>query len=161
MKVKTLLIITVCFLVWSACEFSAGKKKDFRTGLSVSNAGFSIDQSYLVGPDNKIKTDNRVPINTTVAIVVEGIEHYEIKDGMAFPGLMLRVTDDDGNAVLNEQDLLADYNGFSPADAAILRGTVTAGSPMRSGETYHVTMRVWDKNKVENEIVAEVDIDVL
>ena len=160
MKTKPLFFIVVCSLVWSACEFSAGKKKDFQTGLSVSNAGFSIGESYLVGPDNTKKTDNKVPLNTTVAIVVEGIENYEVKDGMAYPGLMLTVTDDNGNAVLDEQDLLADYKGVSPADAAILRGTITAGNPMRSGETYHVTMRVWDKNKFENEIVAEVDIDV-
>ena len=50
--------------------------------------------------------------------------------------------------------------GFSPADASVLRGTVTVGNPMRSGETYHVRMRVWDKNKFDNEITAEVDIAV-
>jgi hypothetical protein len=160
MKTQTLLCIAMCSLVWSACEFSAGKKKDFRTGLSISNAGFSIGDSYLVGPDNTKKTDNKVPINTTVAIVVEGIENYAVKDGMAYPGLMLVVTDEEGNAVLDEQDLLASYNGVSPAEAAVLRGTITAGNPMRSGETYHVKMRVWDKNKFDNEIVAEVDIDV-
>ena len=160
MKTQTLFLAALCSMAWNACEFSAGKKKDFMTGLSVSNSGFSVDQSYLVGPDNTKKGDNKVPINTTVAIVLEGIENYEIKDGLAYPGLMLTVVDDKGNAVLDEQDLLADYNGVSPADAAILRGTITAGNPMRSGETYHVTMRVWDKNKIENEIIAEVDIDV-
>ena len=160
MKKITAFLLVLSALVWCSCEFSAGKKKDFNTGLSVSNDGFTLEESYLVGPDNTRKADNKVPLNSTVAIVVEGIENYELKDGKAYPGLMLTVTDAAGNAVLDEQDLLADNSGFVPSDAAVLRGTVTVGSPMRSGETYHVTMRVWDKNKFENEIVAEVDIDV-
>ena len=45
-------------------------------------------------------------------------------------------------------------------DAAIIRGTVTVGEPMKAGETYHVKMRVWDKNKPENELTAEVDLVV-
>ena len=160
MKTFTACSLIMGALVWCSCEFSAGRKKDFQTGLSVSNDGFSVEEGYLVGPDNTRKADNKVPLNSTIAIVLEGIDNYELKDGKAFPGLMLTVTDGAGNAVLDEQDLLADYDGFPPSDAAVLRGTVTVGNPMRSGETYHVKMRVWDKNKFENEIVAEVDIDV-
>ena len=160
MKKITAILFVLGALVWCSCEFSAGKKKDFNTGLSISNDGFTVEDSYLVGPDNTTKADNKVPLNSTVAIVLEGIGNYELKDGKAYPGLMLTVTDAAGNAVLDEPDLLANSDGFSPADAAVLRGTVTVGNPMRSGETYHVKMRVWDKNKFENEIIAEVDIDV-
>jgi hypothetical protein len=159
---KTLITLSLALgaLVWCSCEFSAGKKKDSTTGLSVSHDGFTIGEAYLVGPDDTRKGDNKVPMNSTVAIVIEGIQNYEIKDGKAFPGLMLTVSDDKGNAVLDEQDLLANYHGFAATDAAILRGTVTVGKPMQSGETYHVKMRVWDKNKFDNEIIAEVNIDV-
>lgn len=160
MKTLTALFLATGVFVLYACEFSAGKKKDFQTGLSVSNDGFSVNESYLVGPDNTRKADNKVPMNSTVAIVLEGIENYALKDGKAYPGLMLTVTDAAGKAVLEEQDLLANYDGFAPTDAAILKGTVTVGNPMRSGETYHVKMRVWDKNKFDNEIIAEVDIEV-
>lgn len=73
---------------------------------------------------------------------------------------MLTVTDKDGKPVLDEQDLLVKQDGFPVTDASVLKGTVTVGNPMRSGETYHVKMRIWDKNKFENEITAEVDIDV-
>jgi hypothetical protein len=161
MKTKTSLFIALSALMWCSCNFSAGKKKDFNTGLSVSNGGFSIGESYLVGPDNEKKNNNEVAMNSSVAIVVEGIENYVLKDGKAFPGLMLTVTDMEGKAVLDEQDLFANSEGYPPADAAILRGSVTVGNPMRSGQTYHVKMRIWDKNKFENEVTAEVDIDVL
>lgn len=155
MRTQTVLFLTIGSILWSACEFNVGSKKDFLTGLSVTHDGFSIGESYLVGPDNTRKADNKVPLNSTVTMMVEGIENYEIKDGKAYPGLTLTVTDEAGNAVLNEHDLLADYAGVPPSDAAILRGTVTVGHPMESGKTYHVIMRVWDKNKPENEIIAE------
>ena len=155
-------LFPLIFLVALAisCDFSKGVKKDLATGLSVSYNGFRIDEIYLVGPDNKAVSTNEVPMNSQVSIVVQGIENYELKDGKAFPGLMLTVTDSQGTAVIDEMDLLAGGNGYPPSDAAILRGTVTVGTPMKSGETYHVRMRIWDKNKKESEINAEVDIVV-
>jgi hypothetical protein len=155
---KSISLILAVGLGLAAC--STGANKDFSTGLSVSYDGFRIDKAYLVGPDNTAVSTNEVPLNSDVAIVVQGIENYELKDEKAFPGLALTVMDGQGKAVIDERDLFADSNGYSPADAAILRGTVTVGDPMRSGETYHVKMRVWDKNKPANEINAEVDIVV-
>jgi hypothetical protein len=62
--------------------------------------------------------------------------------------------------VLNGNDILANDNGFSPKDASVLEGTITVGNPMKSGETYHAKMRIWDKLKPENEITVDVDIVV-
>jgi hypothetical protein len=73
---------------------------------------------------------------------------------------MLKVTGKDGSTVLDEADLFADGDGYSADDASILRGTVTVADPMKSGETYLIQMRVWDKNKPESELTAEVDIVV-
>jgi hypothetical protein len=73
---------------------------------------------------------------------------------------MLSLTDKTGSSILNEADLFANSGGYSEADAAVLRGSVTVGDPMKSGETYHLKMRVWDKTKPENELTAEVDIVV-
>jgi hypothetical protein len=149
-----------CTLVLWACNFSAGTKKDLATGLSYNYNGFSVDDVLLVGPDNMAMSTNQVQFNTTVAIVVQGLTNYELQDGKAFPGLMLSVTDKAGSAILSEADLFADSDGYSPVDAAILRGTVTVGDPMKLGERYHIKMRVWDKGKPENELTAEVDIEV-
>ncbi len=146
-------------MLW-ACNFSAGTKKDFGTGLSFNYNGFSVDEVLLVGPDNIAMSSNEVQLSTQVAIVVQGLANYELKDDKAFPGLMLSVTDKQGSAIINEADLFAESAGYPAADAAILRGTVTVGDPMKAGETYHVKMRIWDKNKPENELTAEVDVVV-
>ena len=88
------------------------------------------------------------------------IENYTLKDGKAFPGLSLLVTDASGTDILNETDLFASYTeGVSPEDAAVLRGSVTVGNPMKSGETYHCKMRVFDKNS-DAEITSELAFEV-
>lgn len=62
----------------------------------------------LVGPDNAEMTNNEVKFGTRIAIALEGVTNYELKDEKAFPGLMLSVTDKDGKFIVNEADLFAD-----------------------------------------------------
>lgn len=154
------VMTAACALLLFACSFSAGTKKDFATGLSHSYNGFAVEEVLLVGPDNAAMTDNEVVLNSKVAIVAQGITNYELKDGKAFPGLALSLTDKTGSPVINEADLFANSDGYSPADASVLRGSVTVGEPMKSGETYHLKTRIWDKTNPENELTAEVDIVV-
>jgi hypothetical protein len=157
---KKYLIIPVLSVLVFACNFSAGIKKDLVTGLFYSNNGLSVSEVYFVGPDNTPLKSNKIAVGTSVAVVIQGIGNYELKDDKAFPGLSLTVTDDQGKAVLNNDDLFAGGEGFSAADAGVLRGTITVGDPMVAGKTYHLKLNVWDKNKKENTITAEVDIVV-
>ena len=160
MKKTTYFLLAATMFLWCACNFSAGTKKDLGSGLAYSYNGFGVDQVILVGPDNAAMSDNEVKLNAQVELVAHGLSNYVLKDGKAFPGLMLSVIDKQGTAVLSEADLFADTEGYPPADAAILRGTITVGDPMKAGQTYHVKMRIWDKNKPENELTADVDIEV-
>lgn len=160
MKYANHLLTAIVAVTLTACNFSAGTKKDFGTGLSYSYNGFSVDEVLLAGPDNTAMSSNEVDLNTQIAIVAQGLANYELKDDKAFPGLMLSVTDKDGKEVLGAADLFEGTEGYSSADAAILRGTLTIGDPMQAGQTYNVKMRIWDKNKPENELTAEVDLIV-
>jgi len=143
-----------------SCNFSAGVKKDLANGLTYSYNGFTVEEAFLVGPDNTTLPSNKVPLNSQVAIVVQGIGNYVLKDDKAFPGLSLSVTNSQKSAVIDEADLFAETEGYTATDASILRGTITVADPMKAGETYHIKMRIWDKNNVDNEIISEVDIDV-
>ena len=154
---KPLLLFALVAIIFSAC--SVGVNKDLTTGLSYSYNGLSVDKVSFVGPDNTIKGDNVVPVNSSVAILMEGLRGFVLKDEKASPGLMLQVKDSDGKAIIDESDLFGAQT-YSEADASVIRGSVTVGNPMKAGETYHVTMRVWDKNKEDNEITAEIDIVV-
>ena len=158
MKQKIFLVV-VSSIIFYACDFS-GQKTNPSTGLSVKARGFSYEKAFLVGPDNTPRSTNQVELGSNVSIVIEGIKDYEAKGGMAFPGLMITVTDKDGIAVINEADLLPDENGYPLAKATALSGTVKVGAPMKRAESYHVKMIVWDKNKPENELTAEMDLIV-
>lgn len=154
------IFLMACTIVLWSCNFSVGTKKDFGTGLSFSYNGFAVDEVLLVGSDNVAMSNNEVPLNTKVGIVVQGLTNYQLQDDKAFPGIQLSVTDKAGIAVIDEADLVANSEGYSTTDASVLRGTVTVAEPMKSGETYHLKMRVWDKTKPENELTAEVDLVV-
>lgn len=156
----SLSIVALAFMA-GACNFSAGTQKDFATGLSYSYNGFRVERVALVGPGDVTMGDNKVSLNTQITMVAEGISNYELKDGKVFPGMAMTVTDKAGVAVINEADLFAEgTEGYSAQDASVLRGLITIGNPMVSGEVYHAKIRIWDKVKPENELTAEVDLEV-
>lgn len=152
--------LTLCAILLCACNISVGTNQDLATGLSYSYNGFAVEEVLLVGQDNVPMDDNEVQLDTKVAIVVQGLTNYVLRDDKAFPGLMISLTDEAGNTILEEADLFADNDGYSAEDASVLRGTVTVGQPMKSGETYHFKMRVWDKVNTKNELTANVDLVV-
>lgn len=159
MKTKSLLsLITVTLL--TACSFSAGTKKDLTTGLSYSYNGFNVSEVYFVDSDNLPKGSSEVELNSQVAIVVQGIENYMLVNDKAYPGMSLYVTDKNGNQVIGEADMFESNIGYSAEDASVLRGTITVGEPMVSGETYHVELKIWDKNRTDNTISVSLDIRV-
>ncbi|NBU97281.1 MAG: hypothetical protein EBS19_03530 [Spirochaetia bacterium] len=158
MKKSMSFLLASISLFLFAIGCSKGTNKDFKTGLSYNYNGFSVSEVLLAGPDNIAMKSNEVQMNTSVAIVIQGLENYTLKDDKAFPGMMLTVSNKNGEEVIHNDDLFADTEGYSATDASILRGTFPIGEPMVIGETYHVKMRVWDKNKKETELNAEVDL---
>lgn len=143
-----------------ACSFSAGTKTDLKTGLTYSYHGLSLDEVYFVGPENIPLNSNEVEYGSMIALVAQGIGNYQLENNKAFPGLSLKVTGEDGTLILNEPDLLAESEGFSPEDASILRGSLTIGEPMEAGKTYKMKVVIWDKKKPQNRIESEVPINV-
>jgi hypothetical protein len=139
---------------------SAGVKLDINTGTKTSYSGFSVDEIYIVDAEDKQLGSNEIPLDTKFSIVYQGLENYTVKDGKVFPGLSIEVTDATGNFVLNEADLFSTTaEGYTAEEASILRGTVTVGAPMQSGETYHCKFRVFEKNG-DAEIMSELDFKV-
>lgn len=158
-KIAFVFPLVILFML-SACNFSAGIKQDLGTGLSIKYNGFVVDELTLVDSANQPMSNNIVKRSTEVAIVAKGLGNFALKDEKAYPGLTLSVTNKEGVVILHEVDFLAGNDGYTPADASVIRGTITIGDPMQSGETYHVKMHVWDKNKTDNQLTAEVDLAV-
>jgi predicted small secreted protein len=158
-KQHIITLILSC-VVFAGCNFSKGAKKDLRTGLSFNYNGFSVQDVILIDAANNRMTDNKVKLNTQIAIVALGVNNYALKDGKVFPGMMLLVTDKKGTPIINAADLFEGDQGHPPASASELRGDITVGKPMASGETYHVKVHIWDKVKTDNELNIEANLVV-
>lgn len=157
MKHLSLLMLTGIVLLTS-CHFSKGVKKDLSTGLSASYNGFSIDDIYLAKEDTRLNS-NIIPLGSKINITVTGVDNFTVKNGKVFPGCTIILTNKAGKEILNLPDAFADMvNGTTAAEAKTLLATLTTGEPMAAGETYHLKTRFFDKNKKENEIIADIDL---
>ena len=160
MKKSTLFTFVAVSFLAVGCSFSVGTNKDLSTGLSYSYNGFTVNDVRLLDADNLPYKSNEVEVGRKVTVSIEGLANYVLKDEKAFPGLSMSVTDKAGAEILGFKDYFENTEGYTATDAAYLRGFLTIGNPMVSGETYHVKVRAWDKNKAENELTAEVDLVV-
>jgi hypothetical protein len=160
MKQKQIVIATLITLLFNACNFSKGIKKDVSTGLTTNYNGFAVEDVYLTVDGNKLN-NNKVTLGKEINIVANGIENYAEKDGKVFPGCSILLTDKAGKEILNLADAFADMkNGVEVNKANVLNATLNTGSPMIVGETYHLKTRFFDKEKKESEIVSDIDIEM-
>lgn len=155
---KIINLLLPAFLIFSSCQFSKGVKKDIDTGLTSSYNGFAVENIYLSVDGNKITT-NTITLGKQLVLIADGVDYYQVKDGKVYPGCRIILTDKTGKELLNLPDAFAEQiNGLEKDKATLLTATLTTGSPMLVGETYHLNVRFFDKNKKENEIVSNVDL---
>ena len=158
MKKIIFLLINTLFVL-SSCQFSKGVKKDLNTGLSASYNGFALDDIYLANETGNRLSSNKITLGSKVLVVATGVDYFSEKEGKVFPGCSIILIDKNKKEILNLPDAFADMtNGTTEAEAKTLQASLNTGEPMIAGETYHLHVRFYDKNKKENEIVADVEL---
>ncbi|MFT4094057.1 MAG: hypothetical protein QM640_10485 [Niabella sp.] len=162
MKKQKILFLAVGLLLLAACNFSAGTKKDLRTGLSYHYTGLQVNDVYLSDSAGGKLPGNEVPYNSRVGLVVAGISGFMQNNGKVFPGFVIDITDKDGNRIIADTppDLFAQNSGFTEREASILLGSVKIVAPLKTGATYHLKGHLWDKNNSDNTVDAEAEIVV-
>ena len=152
------LLLNFIFIL-SSCQFSKGVKKDLNTGMTSSYNGFSLDDVYLANENGNRLSDNKIILGSKVLVLVTGVDYFSEKNGKVFPGCRIILTDKNNKEILNLPDAFVDMvNGTTTAQAKTLQASLNTGEPMVAGETYHLNVRFYDKNKKENEIVCKVDL---
>ena len=143
----------------ASCNFSTGIKKDLTTGLTSVNNGLSAEDIFLKEYEGARLLNNKVKLGSKISLAAAGIENFELKDGKVYPGCQIILTDKNKKEVINLPDAFADMvNGSTEDETKTLNATLTTGDPMVVGETYHLYVRFFDKQKKESEIVSNVDI---
>ena len=159
--VFTVFTMVLFSIAITSCNFAKGVKKDLSTGLSASYNGIAIDDIYLTDSAETRLTSNKIALGTVVKVKASGVDYLKVKDGKVFPGCTIVLTDKNNKEILNVPDAFADnINGTSEAEARTLLAYLTTGNPMVVGETYHLHVRFFDKNKKESEIVADADVQM-
>jgi len=154
---SVLCISAVLFFLFS-CE--SGIKKDFTSGLKITNNGLSFTESYI-NVDGKKSTGSEFPLNSVVELHFEGVNGFTLENDMVFLGASMTLVDSKNTEILHYPDLFADYDstGVSPIDAKLIYLSLSTASPMEAGEKYMWKTRVWDK-KGKGEINTEMEISV-
>lgn len=153
------LLVFGFLLVHASCKFSTGIKKDLGTGLTSTNNGLSAEEIILKENDGPRLQNNKITMGAKISVSAQGVENFEIKDGKVFPGCEIILTDKNKKEVVNLPDAFSDLaNGTTEEETKILDATLTTGNPMVVGETYHLYVRYFDKQKKESEIVCNVDL---
>lgn len=152
------LFLSLSLLI-SSCQFSKGVKKDLNTGLSTSYNGFTLKDIYLADENGKRLNDNIIPMGSKVLVIATGVDYFSEKERKVFPGCSIVLIDKNKKEILNLPDAFAGMkDGLPSEEAKTLQAQLNTGNPMSIGETYHLNVRFFDKNKKENEIVSNVDL---
>jgi hypothetical protein len=157
-----LLFLSFTVLLLSSCEVTV-KKDDgkeavkeksnskIKNGIIVNSDKIKVEQAFLLFQDGTlVPEDNMVSVNQKVILrlIATG---WEEKDGKVFLAASEKVETSEGDTVLNEDNLLAQYaDGISVKDAQYISLHVVITAVTKLFDYYKVSFQVKDSLKAEN-----------
>lgn len=120
----------------------------------------SYNEIFLYSQErDKVIPDNKIRFNENTYVVFEGLSGFKEEKGMVFPGLSLKATDNEGNIILDYNDLFADYSksGLAVSDfnARVSSHFIISGSEFKN--PLHCNFTIWDK-KSDARITSKADL---
>jgi hypothetical protein len=154
----TLTAVISC-LVLTACSIGGGVNQGW---LTYHYAHCTVRNVQLVDTRNKPFTSNIVQMESTFLIAATGVQNFTLTDGKAYPGCELSIKDQFDKTIAQVPDILESTakDGISTPGPLDLAATITMSPPLKSGETYRITARFFDKKETKREVVAEVAVQL-
>ena len=157
-------VLMVAALFLSGCV-NQGTSKDLTSGLEYSYKGLSIDGAQLMVTHNGVDSEvNAAPVFSIADepyIVFKGLHGFTSKDGKYAMGLDIAVKDATGKTIISKNDIVP--KAMSTAEYLDVLGKfnpyIKIGNPMKLGETYTWTARIYDKYG-EGEITTSLQFTV-
>ena len=147
---------------FAACEFSAGVKKDFNTGLSSGYNGLNAQNIFLAGADDSPLKNNEVPLGSKVKIVADGVTNFKEVNGKVYPGCSILLVGPANDSIFYLPDAYQDLSEGKPAnEASYLTATLNTGDPMQTNETYLLKVRFYDKQDTTHFVKAECALKMI
>lgn len=113
--------------------------------------------------DKKVVFGNEVNAENTFILINEGLEGFDVVDGMVYPGISLLLVDRNGNEIISDENLLSanSETGIDPIELrenqAPVQLTFAQG---RTANPCHMTTRIFDLKNPEKHITIETDLVV-
>lgn len=167
MKLSSLLTAFILIAtILPSCEFSCTIGKDtteekakprkeresgISNGIKVKASGIKVEQAYLIlndGSGERVGEDNKIDFRSGVRLMLEVDNNWVAKDERVWLGASMTVTGENGEKVIDEEDMFAAYEteGLPAKDANIISLSVKFKDRSEEGPlTFDVKYRVWDK----------------
>ncbi len=145
------LFISCDFKVSTKDNKSTEKKADplskIRNGILIEQKGLLVSQAFLVYEDGSLVPEtNLVELKKelTVHLVID--TGFSVTEGHVRLGASEKVETNEGDQVLNEEDLFSGKDKVSATDAKLITLKVRIDQVAKLFDYYKVSFRVWDKN---------------
>jgi hypothetical protein len=128
--------------------------------IVIESKGVSYDEIYLYSPENSATiTGDNAGLNENIYMLFEGLRGFKQEAGLVNFGLSLKITDDAGAVVLNEEDLVGDEGmEISKFNSQVAPNFNINDPGIRNPVTCEIV--IWDK-KSESSIKASVKLNIL
>lgn len=149
---RLILLAAMLALAFTGCDTALRKESgdgngDIRNKIDLKSEGLTVKQAFLLFADDGklVPADNKVEIGQKVnmRLIIEG---WEPVDGKVYIGASEKISTDEGQAILNSEDLFAAYAegvGVKDAGAVTLSAVITRIDKLF--KYFVVDFRVWDK----------------
>jgi hypothetical protein len=133
--------------------------KDITTGVIVKPEGLSCDDVWL--SVNEERTDRITFIyGETFYLNFNNVEGFNKVDGTVFPGMLLKVTDEKGDTIIQTDDIYADsVNGIN-LSPLLIKTNFNVVKPVYSNHKYTLFIKIWDKLG-EGTFITETPFNVI
>ena len=143
---KNLLYLPLIISLAVSCNFRKSIKKDLTTGMTSRGDGLSCDDIYLTSDNEKINR-NEFTFGEKIIINFNNVEGFTKTGQQAFPGMEMLLTNNAGDTLFYEPDLMEEVADPVTQEVLLLKGYLTIGNPIFSNakESYKVKVHIWDK----------------
>jgi hypothetical protein len=141
-----------------SCDFRQSVQKDLVTGLKTRGDGLSCDAVYLSADEEQISRNTFI-YGETFYINFSNIDGFNKENNNAFPGMFLYVTSEEGDTIMQTDDLYADYISGISLTPMVLKAKLTVARPVLSDKRYTLSIKIWDK-RADGTFTAELPFSV-
>ena len=132
-------------------DASSSSGGNIRNGIKVKSQGLKVDQAFLLFDDGKlVPADNKVDVgqNVRLRLLLSG---WKPVNGKVAIGASEKIATDEGQVILDEADLFANYtDGVDPKDAGVVTLSAVITRIDKLFKYFEISFKVWDKNSSDN-----------